>query len=78
MVFTYPHRKEDVVASVPTKVLVVDDDPDLQEILGICLRHIWRFPPSDSPSGRLEPARDSHDRLLNLGLSGCGDQGRRA
>jgi hypothetical protein len=29
-----PHRKEDAAASVATKVLVVDDDPDLREILG--------------------------------------------
>ena len=30
------------MASVPTKVLLVDDDPDLQEILQICLKQ-WGF-----------------------------------
>jgi DNA-binding NtrC family response regulator len=38
------------VASVPIKVLVVDDDPDLQEILGICLRH-WGFEVTGAVNG---------------------------
>jgi DNA-binding NtrC family response regulator len=38
------------VSSVPTKVLVVDDDPDLQEILGICLRH-WGFEVASAANG---------------------------
>ena len=38
------------MSSVPTKVLVVDDDPDLQEILGICLRH-WGFEVASAGNG---------------------------
>ena len=38
------------MASVPTKVLVVDDDPDLQEILRICLRH-WGFEVTSAANG---------------------------
>jgi DNA-binding NtrC family response regulator len=45
-----PHRKEDAVGSVATKVLVVDDDPDLQEILGICLRN-WGFEVASAANG---------------------------
>jgi DNA-binding NtrC family response regulator len=48
--FRYPHPKEDAVASVSTKVLVVDDDPDLQEILGICLKH-WGFEVASAANG---------------------------
>ena len=50
MCFYMPHRKEDAVGSVATKVLVVDDDPDLQEILGICLRH-WGFEVASAANG---------------------------
>jgi DNA-binding NtrC family response regulator len=38
------------VASVPTKVLLVDDDPDLQEILQICLRQ-WGFEVASATNG---------------------------
>ena len=38
------------MASVPTKVLVVDDDPDLQEILRICLGH-WGFEVTSAANG---------------------------
>jgi CheY-like chemotaxis protein len=93
-----PHRKGDAVASVATKVLVVDDDPDLQEILGIYLRQ-WGFEVASAANGndgvRLAesyqadivlsdvmmpalPSRDTHDRLLNRGHGGCGDQRWRA
>jgi len=49
------------VASVSTKVLVVDDDLDLQEILGICLRR-WGFEVASAANGD-EGARlaDSYD-----------------
>ena len=39
------------MASVATKVLVVDDDPDLQEILGICLRQ-WGFEVASAANGK--------------------------
>ena len=39
------------MASVATKVLVVDDDPDLQEILGICLRQ-WGFDVAIAANGK--------------------------
>ena len=38
------------MASVPTKVLLVDDDPDLQEILQICLRQ-WGFEVASAANG---------------------------
>jgi len=38
------------VASVRTKVLLVDDDPDLQEILQICLRQ-WGFEVASAANG---------------------------
>ena len=38
------------MASVPTQVLMVDDDPDLQEILRICLRH-WGFEVTSASDG---------------------------
>jgi DNA-binding NtrC family response regulator len=38
------------VASNAAKVLVVDDDSDLQEILGICLRH-WGFEVASAGNG---------------------------
>jgi DNA-binding NtrC family response regulator len=38
------------VASVATKVLLVDDDPDLQEILQICLRQ-WGFEVASATNG---------------------------
>jgi DNA-binding NtrC family response regulator len=38
------------VAAVPTKVLLVDDDPDLQEILQICLRQ-WGFEVTSAANG---------------------------
>ena len=34
----------------PTKVLLVDDDPDLQEILQICLRQ-WGFEVASATNG---------------------------
>ena len=38
------------MASVATKVLLVDDDPDLQEILQICLRQ-WGFEVASATNG---------------------------
>jgi two-component system, NtrC family, response regulator HydG len=38
------------LASVPTKVLLVDDDPDLQEILQICLKQ-WGFEVASASDG---------------------------
>ena len=38
------------MAAVPTKVLLVDDDPDLQEILQICLRK-WGFEVASAANG---------------------------
>ena len=38
------------MASVPTKVLLVYDDPDLQEILQICLRQ-WGFEVASATNG---------------------------
>ena len=38
------------MASVPTKVLLVDDDPDLQEILQICLKQ-WGFEVASASDG---------------------------
>ena len=38
------------MASIAAKVLVVDDDPDLQEILGICLSH-WGFEVASAANG---------------------------
>jgi DNA-binding NtrC family response regulator len=56
-----------VVASVPTKVLVVDDDPDLQEILGICLRR-WGFEVARAANGD-EGARLAHSYDPDIVLS---------
>jgi DNA-binding NtrC family response regulator len=49
VLFRYP-KKEDAVAFVVTKVLLVDDDPDLQEILQICLRQ-WGFEVASAANG---------------------------
>ena len=51
---------------MPTKVLLVDDDPDLQEILQICLKQ-WGFEVAVASDGN-EGAQMAG--LLNRGYGG--------